>query len=437
VLTTKSSPYLTISLLRCLFGEERDGHFMVRLSGLFSLLMGLLIFSLWVLAPQTLKTDFPTAAQISPFTALGLMIIGFNIRLLRWETVRVNSARIAKLFRVSILAIGAYGLTYYVGAVPAISWRIGGLDGRVLPMPSLVASFCFVCFGCIFYLINRSRVPWLAHSLSLAAAAVSLSAGIATLYAAPADLPQFHLLTSESPILPILFCISLALLSASAYRGWTAVIVSDTDGGQMARRLLPASILVPVVIGWIRLMAEQAGWVNSGLALTLHVLLSVFSMAMIVWWNAGMLVRTAMRGRQATINNHDLETAYRQTLEKCREVIFALDAHGDLTFLNPAAKAVFGVPDIPAVTTLHVRDVLGDSAWSALGPVLIARGNQPIRDVLLETVSADPQLFDLSTSVLFRGSQPFELLVVATPSVLTVSAMIDQLLAGVAPIRQR
>jgi PAS domain-containing protein len=303
-------------------------------------------------------------------------------------------------------------------------------------MPSLVTSFCFVCFACIFYLINRNRYPWLSHGLSLATAAISLSGVIATLYASPTDYPRLSSLVAEGPIHPILFCISLALLSASAYRGWTAVIVSDTDGGQMARRLLPASILVPVAIGWLRLMAEHAGWITSGTALTVHVLLSVFSMAVIVWWNAGMLVRTAMRSRQATMNNHDLEAAYQQTLEKCREAIFALDSGGNLTFLNPAAKALFGVPEIP-VATLHVCTVMGDPAWSALAPALIVRGSQPIRDVLLETVSGGPQLFDLSASVLLRGGRSFELLVVATPSLVTVSAMIDQLLAGTVSLNQR
>ncbi len=424
--TTNSSSILPLSVLRCIFGGERDGHFLVRLTGLFSLLMGLLIFSLWVLTPQTLQSDFPTAAQVSPLTALALLFIGFNIRLLRWEPVRSNSARIAQLFRLTIMAIGAYGLAYHLGGVPALLWRLGGLQGHV-PMPSLISSFSSVCFASIFFLIKRGRDPRLAHGLSLAAAALTLTGLVANLYASPADYPRLSALVAEGPIHPILFAVSLALLSASAYRGWTAVIVSDTAGGQMARRLLPASILIPVFIGWLRLLAEQAGWISSGVALTLHVLLSVFSMAVIVWWNAGLLVRTSLRNRQATLNNHDLEAAYRQTLEKCHEAIFSIDSTGHLTYLNPAATTRFGVPEVP-VAALHVSTVLGDAAWSALAPALVVRGGQPIREVVLETVSG-PQLFDLSASVLLRGGPSFELLVVATPSQLSVSALIDQLLA--------
>ena len=433
----KSSQLSAIWMLRFLFGAERDGHFLVRLSGLFSLLIGLLIFSLWIFTPLTLETDFPSAAQVSPLTALGLMIIGFNIRLLRWEAIRVNAARIARLFRVGMLAIGVVGLAHHAGMLSVGLVRIGGLEGRALLMPSPITALCFVLFGATFVLINRHRATWLAHSLSLAAAALSLTSGIAIIYATPADFPQWGMLFTEGPALPILFAISLTLLSASAYRGWTAVIVSDTDGGVMARRLLPASILVPVAIGWLRLLAKREGWINDGIGLTLHVLLSVFAMAFIVWWNAGMLVRAALRGRQAATNNQDLESAYREILKKSREVIFAFNSDGLFTFLNPAAEVMFGVSAIPVVP-LHVREVLGEAAWDILGPAFVGSRGTEFRRVPFQTGSPAPRDFDLSTVVLFRSENPIELLVIAKLAAAPMDAGdVDRLLIAVELARDR
>ena len=215
--------------------------------------------------------------------------------------------------------------------------------------------------------------------------------------------------------MPILFAISLSLLSASAYRGWTSVIVGDTDGSIMARRLLPASILVPVTLGWLRLLAKREGWMNDGIGLTLHVLLSVFAMAFIVWWNARMLVRAGLRWRQVAINNQDLESAYRELLKKSREVVFAFNSHGYLTFLNPAAEQMFGVPALPVIP-LHVREVVGEAAWVILVSALVASRDAPFRNVPLQTDSPFPRNFDLITSVLFRSDNPIELLVIARPS---------------------
>ena len=404
-----------ISMLHCVFGAERDGHFLVRLSGLFSLLCGLLIFSLWIFTPLTLATDFPSAAQVSPLTALGLMIVGFNIRLLRWEAIRANTARIARLFRLGMLAIGALGLAHNAGALLVGFVKLGGLEGQALRMPSPITALCFVFFGAIFFLINRNRAIWLAHGLSLGAAALSLTGGVAIIYATKADFPRWSALFTEGPAMPILFVISLSLLSASAYRGWTSVIVGDTDGSVMARRLLPASILVPVTLGWLRLLAEREGWINDGIGLTLHVLLSVFAMAFIVWWNARMLVRAGLRWRQVAINNQDLESAYRELLKKSRDVVFAFNSHGLLTFLNPAAEQLFGVPAIP-VAPLHVREVMGEAAWVILGSALAASRDAPFRNVPLQTDSPFPRNFDLITSVLFRSDNPIELLVIARPS---------------------
>ncbi len=38
------------------------------------------------------------------------------------------------------------------------------------------------------------------------------------------------------------------------------LLISNSVGGQLTRRLLPATILVPLVIGWLRLKGQQAGY---------------------------------------------------------------------------------------------------------------------------------------------------------------------------------
>ena len=50
---------------------------------------------------------------------------------------------------------------------------------------------------------------------------------------------------------------SAGILCARPDRGVMAVVSSPDAGGVLARRLLPAVIVIPAVVGWLRWLAEQ------------------------------------------------------------------------------------------------------------------------------------------------------------------------------------
>ncbi len=49
-------------------------------------------------------------------------------------------------------------------------------------------------------------------------------------------------------------CVAVLLLSPD--QGWMAIITSESGAGVLGRRLLPAAVIVPIVLGWLRLLAE-------------------------------------------------------------------------------------------------------------------------------------------------------------------------------------
>ena len=92
--------------------------------------------------------------------------------------------------------------------------------------------------------------------------------------------------------------LSAGLLCARPDRGVMRVLTSDSAGGFMARRLLPAVIFVPVVLGWLRLKGEQAGLYDTELGVALMVLLSIVVFGVLIGLSARLLYRTDIeRGR--------------------------------------------------------------------------------------------------------------------------------------------
>jgi signal transduction histidine kinase/ActR/RegA family two-component response regulator len=73
------------------------------------------------------------------------------------------------------------------------------------------------------------------------------------------------------------------LLSRPGY-GVMATILSGHDGGHMVRRMLPFAIVLPVVLGWLRLLGQRAGWYDTevGLAALVTANVMVFSGAIAV-----------------------------------------------------------------------------------------------------------------------------------------------------------
>ena len=92
-----------------------------------------------------------------------------------------------------------------------------------------------------------------------------------------------------------LLLLSIGILCARPDRGLTAVVMSDDAGGVLARRLLPAAVLIPPVLGWLRLGGEKAGWYSTELGLALSIVLNVLLFTALIW------VRTSMQYLSSSI----------------------------------------------------------------------------------------------------------------------------------------
>ena len=89
--------------------------------------------------------------------------------------------------------------------------------------------------------------------------------------------------------------LALGLLFARPRRGFARVIMSATPGGDSARWLLPVAILVPFLLGGLRLWNERAGWYSAELGMTLMVLSLILIQLIIVIWNSTLLYRADLQ----------------------------------------------------------------------------------------------------------------------------------------------
>ncbi|MET0532961.1 MAG: ATP-binding protein [Steroidobacter sp.] len=132
-----------------------------------------------------------------------------------------------------------------------------------------------------------------------------------------------------------LFALTKGVLTVHPrFRLANQIMAPDQAGAEM-RRLLPAAILVPCVIGWALLQGEKQGWYDTPLGLAMFTAANMLAFSALVWWNSQAVRRYEQRRR-------DLEGRLADVLNSATDGILALDEDLNIRLFNPAAERIFG-----------------------------------------------------------------------------------------------
>jgi signal transduction histidine kinase len=86
--------------------------------------------------------------------------------------------------------------------------------------------------------------------------------------------------------------LGIGIFCARPDHGPVSVITGDDAGGVLARRLLPAAILIPAGLGWLRLWGQRIGLFGGDLGLAIAVVLTILAFATFVGITARSLNRS-------------------------------------------------------------------------------------------------------------------------------------------------
>jgi signal transduction histidine kinase/DNA-binding response OmpR family regulator len=165
--------------------------------------------------------------------------------------------------------------------------------------PNTALNFLFM--GTALLLLNGQprRGVRASEVLALAAALISLLTIIGYTYAAVALIGIRSFIPMAINTAGTFAVLSIGVLCARPERGLMAVFSTSGAGGVMARRLLPAAVFVPAVLGWLRWTAEREGWLDPVLASSMFFLSVIVIFTVLIWWNAASLNRADAALQQA------------------------------------------------------------------------------------------------------------------------------------------
>lgn len=347
--------------------DLRIARLSVRLGLAVAIAAGLVLLG-WAFDIPSLKSLAPGLVNMAPNTAVAFVLCGASLWLSvapSGATARRTRRRAARILAASagilaLLTLGEYAFGVQLGIDELLFPDSAPVPG--LPMASRMALMTAVNFAMLAAALllldvetrDRKRPSnWLA----LAIAANSYLAILGYLYGVDA-LYRVAALSSVALHTAVLFVVvSLGVACARPDAHFVRQVAGDSEAGLINRRLLPAAILIPPFLGWLRWQGELAGHYSTAFGLAIFAASNVAFFAILVWWSARALQRI-----------HDQRDAVSQTsamqqaiLNSADFTVISTDTQGVIRSINAGVANMLGYTPAELVGKL-TPEVIHDPA---------------------------------------------------------------------------
>jgi len=290
-----------------------------------------------------------SAITMKTNTALSLLLAGLGLVLLvpseagsarRW-TGR-GLAALAALIGLLSLSENVFG--WNLGIDQLLAQEPPGAMGAGAPnLMGTPAATGILLTGLAILLLSRrdGRGARAVQGLALAVCLIALLGTIGFLYGVH-SLYAIVRVTGVAWLTAVsLLLLGLGLLASRPRQGIIAQVTAEDPGGALLRRVLPL-LLLPVVLGWLRLAGERSGMFDAVTGTALMMMIFIVALAV-------MGYIASLRVSHSSVALRRQREWLRVTLTSIGDAILATDTAGKITFLNPVAEALTGCKEQEAL----------------------------------------------------------------------------------------
>ncbi len=276
------------------------------------LLTGFLGFAAWLLQIDALRTLRIGTASMKATTAICLLLMGISMLLANRDPnlpkpLYAGRATAWAPLILALLTLARYTLSFSLGA--------DGIGSHFMPVPhhnermSLPTSLGLVFLSAALLLQNatRTKLRRAAQPFAVTGGSIGLVGVVGYLYSAIAFAKTVSFTGMALPTGFALTLASVGIVCSRPQAGLAKLFLSHGPGGSMARRLLPTALGAPIILGWLGLSGERAGYYGTevGVGFLVIVLLIVFTGAIV---STATVIDTTDRARRNEERTAALQT---------------------------------------------------------------------------------------------------------------------------------
>jgi PAS domain S-box-containing protein len=315
------------------------------------LLIASLVLTAWVLDFATGKRILSHVTDMRPNTALGFVLgaLGLTLiatdRLPRWRRALALGCALG-MTALGVLTQAEYVLDHSLGVD---AWLAP--DTEVLAPPGSPGQIelitrlglLLVAVGLLLLVLDVPGWDWSAQVIALLAMYLSFLALINHLYDVRTFLGLAAGMGMTWPGAALCILLSAGILLTHPDRGLMALMTSDSVGGVLLRRLLPTSMVQPIVLGWLELLGERGGFYTREFGLALFALTNVAFFIALTWWNANLLDQAERERQRSEEIRGETEERFRLLVDGVKDyAIVMLDPRGHVASWNAGAERIQG-----------------------------------------------------------------------------------------------
>lgn len=265
-------------------GTPRGTPF-VRAVGLYALLGGAISLAGWFVNVPRLTDWLNTGLSMMPNTALCAALAGLAMLMCSFGHRRSTRAVGLVVAAIGVATLFEHITQIHLGIDTLLIQRDWGQQGTVAPgRMGVPGSTSFALIGLsLFLILGNLAMRRAAIACSMLVAGVALLSIIG--YASGADLlftvPRLTAIALQTAA--IVLALAIGVIAALPDQQPMRTLMSDTAAGLLARRTLPFIILMPIVVGWLRLKGQEAGLYDTAFGTGLRTLVEVTLLIVVLW----------------------------------------------------------------------------------------------------------------------------------------------------------
>ncbi|HAA01514.1 MAG TPA: hypothetical protein DCD96_07680 [Flavobacteriales bacterium] len=293
----------------------------------------------WAADIAVLKHILPWAIAMNPTTAVCFIMAAFSLFLFTSERQKESYSRISLFLSITILCIGSIKLiSVFLNTDTGIdsilfnnklaSEITAGMPNRM--SPNTAVGFVSIGTATILMILTRNSTNAIFQYFALFAWLLGLQSILGYIY----NVKAFYKFEAFLPIAlhtgVCFFILANIILLSNTGKGFMRHFFNPTSGAITVRKLLMYAILVPILLGLLRILADNHGFIKGDLGIAIMILFNILTLLVLIWFTARELNKRDISRRQT-------EESLKFSLKEVSDLKFALDETAIITYIDTNA----------------------------------------------------------------------------------------------------